>query len=225
MNAKNKILIIDDDPDILTNLSFNFKREGFEVDIADNGKSGIEKAKIHKPDLIILDVIMPIMDGFETCVNIRSITDIKETLIAFLTANIDDSMQVRGFDCGGDDYIEKPIKFPLLLRRVRALIRRKNKNIKPSEVITLSGISIDNERHSVIYNGNEIYLPKKEFELLYLLMSKPNQTLSREEILESAWGQNNVGDRTIDVHIRKLREKIGEQLIITIKGEGYKFEI
>ena len=220
----NKILLIDDEPDILEFLSYNLRKENYEVFIAENGIDGIKIAKEEKPDLIILDVMMPGMDGMDTCAEIRKIPKLKNTLIAFLTARNEDYSQIAGFDVGADDYISKPIKPKVLLSRVKALLRRSGEMSNP-DIIEVGGLNIDREKYSVKKNGEEIIFPKKEFELLSLLASKPGRVYTREEILDKVWGDDVVvGDRTIDVHIRKLREKLGEEYIRTVKGVGYKFE-
>lgn len=224
-NSDYKILLVDDEPDILEFLSYNLKKEGFNVLTADNGRLGIEVAKNEKPDLIILDVMMPDLDGIETCAEIRSTTGLKDVLIAFLTARNEDYSQIAGFDVGADDYINKPIKPRVLISRIKALMRRKNKPEETAKKIDLGTLQIDREKYLVLKEGREIALPKKEFELLSLLASKPGKVFTREVILEKVWGDDVVvGDRTIDVHIRKLREKLGDDFFKTVKGIGYKFE-
>ena len=219
-----KILLVDDEPDILEFLSYNLKKEGYSVITADNGKQAIKEARKEHPDLIVLDVMMPEMDGMEVCRDIRKIPGLKNCLIAFLTARNEDYSQISGFDSGADDYITKPIKPNVFVSRVKALLRRAEKS-DTSAKIESGGISIDRERYSITKDGNEMMLPRKEFELLSLLLSKPGKVFKREEILNAVWGDEVVvGDRTIDVHIRKLREKIGEDLFKTVKGVGYKFE-
>ncbi|MFN5415630.1 MAG: response regulator transcription factor [Flavobacteriia bacterium] len=218
----NKILIIDDEPDILEIVKYNLLKEGFEVEVAENGIIGIEKAKQFLPDLILLDVMMPQMDGIEVCENIRAIESLKSTLICFLTARAEDYSQIAGLDAGADDYIAKPVKPKVLVSRLNALLRRKNKQINTSEG---NHLVIDREKYLIIKDGKEIQLPRKEFELLALLATKPNTVFERNVILDTVWGTEIVvGDRTIDVHVRKLREKIGDNYIKTIKGIGYKFE-
>jgi two-component system alkaline phosphatase synthesis response regulator PhoP len=222
---KEKILLVDDEPDILEIVGYNLKKEGYEVSTADNGKDAIKVAKEFKPDLIILDVMMPEMDGMETCHQIRNIPTLKDTLIAFLTARGEDYSQIAGFDAGADDYITKPVKPRVLVSKVKAILRRKGGSDQPKQDIEAGGISIDRERYVIKKEGRELNLPKKEFELLSLLMSKPGRVYTREVIMNSIWGgEVVVGDRTIDVHIRKLREKLGMDLIKTVKGVGYKFE-
>jgi len=224
MLAKKKILVIDDEQDILEFLSYNLKREGAKVYTATNGVAAIELAKSKKPDLILLDVMMPEIDGMETCMQLRENMETKDVVIAFLTARSEDYSQIAGFDAGADDYITKPIKPRVLISRIKALLRRKNM-VSSGKPVELKTLSIDRERYLVIKDGNELSLPKKEFELLALLISVPGKVFTREHILSSVWGDDVVvGDRTIDVHIRKLREKIGSSNIKTIKGVGYKFE-
>ena len=224
---KFKILLVDDEPDILEIISYNLKSNGFEVFTAMNGVKALKKAKSILPDLIILDVMMPEMDGIETCEEIRKIPELNDTIITFLTARSEDYSQLAGFDAGADDYINKPIKPKLLVGKVKSLLRRSNKNkvTESKNVINLGDLIIDREEYKIILNKNEILLPRKEFELLYLLASKPGKVFKREVILEKIWGHEVVvGDRTIDVHIRKLREKLGDSRFKTIKGVGYKFK-
>lgn len=226
MGTGQKILLVDDEQDILEFLSYNLKKEGYTVFIANNGKEAITVAKKVSPDLIILDVMMPDMDGIETCRGIREIPELKNVMIAFLTARNEDYSQIAGFDVGADDYINKPIKPRVLISRIKALLRRgTGAESNKIDKVDTGGIKIDRERYVIEKNGVEINLPKKEFELLALLASKPGKVFTREVILDMVWGGDVVvGDRTIDVHIRKLREKIGEDFIKTIKGIGYKFE-
>lgn len=219
-----KILLVDDENDILEFVSYNLTKEGFQVVTCSNGKEAIQLAKKENPDLIILDVMMPEMDGIETCHELRGIDKLKDTLIIFLSARGEDYSQVAGFDAGADDYISKPIKPRLLVSRVKAILRRKGGKVEEEE--TVSGIKINREKYLVYKNEEEFSLPKKEFELLALLFSKPGKVFTRDVILETIWGgEVVVGDRTIDVHVRKLREKLGDELIKTIKGVGYKFEV
>lgn len=225
-NSKHRVLLVDDEPDIIEFIRYNLVKEDFEVVTAVNGKDAIAKARDFKPDVILLDVMMPEMDGVETCIEIKKIDSLKHTMIAFLTARGEDYSQIAGFDAGADDYITKPIKPRVLISRLKALIRR---NASPTaaggELETIAGISVDRERYVVVKDGTELTLPKKEFELLALLMSTPGKVFTRENILSTVWGEDVVvGDRTIDVHIRKLREKIGDLFIKTVKGVGYKFE-
>lgn len=225
-NSEYKILLVDDEPDILEFLSYNLKREGYTVLNAGNGKEAVAIAKKERPHLIILDVMMPDMDGIETCREIREIPGLKNTVITFLTARNEDYSQIAGFDVGADDYINKPIKPRVLISRIKALLRRGSGTADiASEKVDLGGIKIDRERYVIVKDNADISLPKKEFELIALLASKPGKVFTREVILDTVWGgEVIVGDRTIDVHIRKLREKLGEDLIKTVKGIGYKFE-
>lgn len=226
-NNECKILLVDDELDILEFLSYNLKKEGYNVFTANNGKEAVTVAKKENPHLIILDVMMPDMDGIETCREIREISGLKDVMIAFLTARSEDYSQIAGFDVGADDYINKPIKPRVLISRIKALLRRgaNSDSSKSTDKVDMGGIRIDRERYLIIQNGTEISLPKKEFELLALLASKPGKVFTRDVILDKVWGGDVVvGDRTIDVHIRKLREKLGEEFIKTVKGIGYKFE-
>lgn len=225
MKNKNiKILLVDDEPDILDIVGYNLKQEGYQIITAENGKKAVKKAIKEHPHLIIMDVMMPEMDGIEACEAIRDIPELQDVIIAFLTARAEDYSQVAGFEVGADDYITKPIKPKLLVSKVKALLRRLKED-KPEALLSLPGIQISREEYKIIKEGVEIILPKKEFELLYLLASKPGKVFSRDEILSKVWGNDVVvGGRTIDVHIRKLREKIGEDLFKTIKGVGYKIE-
>lgn len=225
-----KILLVDDEPDIIEFLSYNLRKEQFTVLTAGNGEEAINIAQSELPELIILDVMMPEMDGIETCEEIKRIPELKNSIVAFLTARGEDYSQVAGFEAGADDYITKPIKPKVLISRVKALLKRYNpdKEVKTTpnstETISIGDLTIDRERYIIIKAGEEMILPKKEFELLLLLVSKPEKVFTRDEIYTSVWGDNIVvGDRTIDVHIRKLREKIGQEHIRTIKGVGYKF--
>jgi two-component system alkaline phosphatase synthesis response regulator PhoP len=223
-----KILLVDDEQDILTFISYNLKKEGFEVLTALSGKEAIQIAQKEKPDLIVIDVMMPEMDGIETCHELRAIDELKDTLITFLSARAEDYSQVAGFDAGADDYIAKPIKPRLLVSKIKAILRRKYNAVEPvGELeIEVGNIKIDREKYLVYQDHNSFALPKKEFELLALLMSKPGKVFTREVILETIWGTDVVvGDRTIDVHIRKLREKLGDKHIETIKGVGYKLKL
>ncbi|NBV90829.1 MAG: DNA-binding response regulator [Flavobacteriia bacterium] len=218
------ILIVDDEKDILEILKFNIEKEGYTVDLASNGLEALEKMKVRTPDLVLLDVMMPMMDGIETCQAIKENAHYKDVIICFLTARAEDYSQIAGLEAGGDDYISKPIKPKVLMSRIHALLRRKNRSIVVQLDTQTEGIIISRETHLVYVDGVGIQLPRKEFELLSLLASKPNNVFKRESILANVWGNNViVGDRTIDVHIRKLREKIGEKYIATIKGVGYKF--
>ena len=219
-----KILLVDDEADILEFLSYNLKKEGYTIFTALSGEEAIQIAKKEFPHLVLLDVMMPGLDGVEVCRELRQIKGLEETIIAFLTARSEDYSHVAGFDAGADDYINKPIKPRVLMSRIKALLRRYPAG-NENEVAEVGGLKIDRESYLVIKDGNEINLPRKEFELLSLLSSKPGKVFAREEILNRVWGDEVVvGDRTIDVHIRKLREKIGEDFIRTVKGVGYKFE-
>ncbi len=221
---KIKILLVDDEPDILEFISYNLTKEGFDVFTSGNGKDAIRLAQQERPQLIILDVMMPDLDGIETCRVIREIPELKDVLIAFLTARNEDYSQIAGFDAGADDYINKPIKPRVLVSRVKALLRRKGNN-QEEEVLDVNGFMIDREKYLIVKDNVQINLPKKEFELIALLASRPGKVFTREDILKNVWGDDVVvGDRTIDVHIRKLREKLGDTYIRTIKGVGYKFE-
>ena len=220
-----KILVVDDEPDILEFLSYNLEKEGFLVETAENGKQALEKAKKNQPDIVLLDVMMPEMDGIEACRTMREMPQFEHTIIAFLTARTEDYSQIAGFETGADDYISKPIKPRVLVSRLKALLRRYEAKESKSTFLDVGNIQIDRERYLIIFNGKEMAVPRKEFELLYLLASKPGKVFKRDEILNEIWGRDIiVGDRTIDVHIRKLREKLGEELIKTVKGIGYKFE-
>ncbi len=227
MKAKDiTILLVDDEPDILEIISYNLKAEGYKVKTASSGREGVEKAKKVRPDLILLDVMMPEMDGIEACEQIRKTPGLEHTIIAFLTARSEDYSQVAGFEVGADDYITKPVKPKVLTSRLKALLRRRPlKPAKSEERTTLGDMVIDIERYHIEIKGKVVDLPRKEFELLGLLASKPGKVFTRDEIMDRIWGtQVIVGGRTIDVHIRKLREKIGDERIKTIKGVGYKFE-
>lgn len=225
---KTKILIVDDEPDILEVLKFNLEKEDFEVFLATNGEEALEVAGQVIPDLIVLDIMMPKIDGVEVCRTLRRKEEFKQTLIAFLTARDEDYSQIAALDVGGDDYINKPIRPRVFISRIKALLRRSPRTEGEDEAVhwlKVGDLTIDKERISVKRNDEEIELAKKEFELLQLLVSKPGKVFSREEIFHKVWGTDViVGNRTIDVHIRKLREKIGDDYIKTIKGIGYKFE-
>ncbi len=221
-----KILLVDDEQDILEIVGYNLAQEGYQIVTATNGKEAIVKAKKELPHLIIMDVMMPEMDGMEACENIRKLPELSNVIITFLTARSEDYSQVAGFDAGADDYINKPIKPKLLVSKVKALLRRLKNDEQATETLNVGGIEINREEYKIIKEGREIILPRKEFELFYLLASKPGKVFKREEILDKVWGNEViVGGRTIDVHIRKLREKIGEDLFKTIKGVGYKLEV
>ncbi|UNZ00110.1 response regulator transcription factor [Zhouia spongiae] len=220
-----KILLVDDEPDILEIVGYNLSNEGYQVITAKNGSEGVAKAKKEQPHLIILDVMMPEMDGIEACEQIRKMPDLQETIITFLTARGEDYSQVAGFDAGADDYITKPIKPKVLVSKVKALLRRLKEGAETTDkVVKVGNITIDRDEYKIIQNEDEIILPRKEFELLSLLASRPGKVFKREEILDKVWGNEVVvGGRTIDVHIRKLREKIGDDHFKTVKGVGYKF--
>lgn len=224
-----RIMLVDDEPDILEFLSYNLQNEGFQIHTATNGRDAVKLAAEIKPHLVILDVMMPEMDGIEACEIIRKEPGLENTLIAFLTARGEDYSQIAGFEAGGDDYITKPIKPKVLVSRIKALLKRMKVTVEESgkdsgSIIESGDLIIDKERYVLVKGGKDIYLPRKEFELLSLLISKPEKVFSREEIFNRIWGVNIVvGDRTIDVHIRKLREKLGEKYIKTVKGIGYKY--
>ncbi len=224
-----KILLVDDEPDILEFLSYNLKKEGFEVHTAQNGEEALNIAKKILPQLIILDVMMPEMDGIETCEELKKIPDLNNTIITFLSARGEDYTQIAGFEAGADDFVTKPIKPKILVSKVKALLKRyktedKVESSQENNVITAGDITIDKERYIIIKDDKEIVLPRKEFELLLYLVSKPEKVFTREDIYDNVWGNDIVvGERTIDVHIRKLREKIGSNHIKTVKGVGYKF--
>lgn len=225
-NENYRILLVDDEPDVLEFLSYNLVKDGFQVTTASNGKDGIKKALKFKPHLIILDVMMPKADGIETCLEMKQIPELSHVLILFLTARGEDYSQIAGFEAGADDYVTKPVKPKVLISRIRALLRRYSEEGESEPLLQFKDFSIDRERYVVNQDGREIILPKKEFQLLLLLTSKPNKVFSREEIFAQVWGNNViVGDRTIDVHIRKIREKLKTDSIRTVKGVGYKFEI
>ncbi len=219
-----KVLVVDDEQDILEFVKYNLDKEGYNVKTAFNGVDAIEEAKKFVPDLVILDVMMPGMDGITTCEKLKSIDKLSETIITFLTARSEDYSQIAGLDSGADDYITKPIRPRLLLSRVKALLRRKSDNQSLS-VIEVGDIVLDVEKHTVKYKNDFVSLAKKEFMLLQLLLSRPGKVFARQEILNDVWGTDViVGDRTIDVHIRKLRSKINDNYFKTVKGVGYKFE-
>jgi len=225
MNKKDiKILLVDDEPDILEIVGYNLSNVGYQIITAENGLEAIKKAKNHKPQLIILDVMMPEMDGIEACEAIRNIPELSTTLITFLTARGEDYSQVAGFEAGADDYITKPIKPKVLVSKVKGLLRRLKPEEEKEALIKIGNLVINREEYKIVLNEEEIILPRKEFELLSLLASKPGKVFKREDILDRVWGNEVVvGGRTIDVHIRKLREKIGDESFKTVKGVGYKF--
>ncbi|MBT8253817.1 MAG: response regulator transcription factor [Flavobacteriaceae bacterium] len=219
-----KILLVDDEPDILEIIGFNLSNAGYNVITAANGAEGVKKAKKEKPNLIILDVMMPEMDGIEACERIRAIPELQNCIITFLTARGEDYSQVAGFEAGADDYITKPIKPKVLISKVKALLRRLKQEDNEQNVLKIGQLTIDRDEYKILLDGEEMLLPRKEFELLSLLASKPGKVFKREEILDKVWGNEVVvGGRTIDVHIRKLREKIGIKSFKTVKGVGYKF--
>lgn len=221
---KYRILIADDEVDILEFIRYNLQREGYEVYTAENGAEALRLAREHHPHLILLDRMMPVMDGAQTCRAIRQEPELKQTMVVFLSALGEEEEQLKGFDAGADDYLTKPIPMKLLVSRVQALLKRVDPDTDTAPAAE-QGVTVDRDRYSVRCNGHEITLPRKEFALLDLLSSSPGKLFSREEIYSSIWGSEVVvGDRTIDVHIRKLRQKIGDERIVTIKGVGYKFE-
>lgn len=225
--AKQKILIVDDEPDILELIEYNLKKEGYQVFLASNGQDGINVAKKVQPDLIILDIMMPKMDGIEACRLMRAIPEFKNTFMVFLTARSEEYSEIAGFNVGADDYIAKPIKPRALVSRINAILRRNASSDDVSEnKLEIGDLVIDRESYLVYQNGEKVVLAKKEFELLYLLASKPGKVYTREAILKNIWEDSVVvTNRTIDVHIRKLREKLGENYVSTVKGVGYKFEL
>ena len=227
MNKRDvKILLVDDEPDILEIVGYNLKNEGYQVYTANNGIEALKSAKKITPNLILLDIMMPEMDGIETCEKIRAIKSLENTLIAFLTARNEDYSQVAGFDAGADDYITKPIKPKVLIGKVKSLLRRLKAESQEDSSVKIGDITINRDEYMIFKGDKKIFLPRKEFELFSLLTSKPGKVFKRETILDSVWGNEVVvGGRTIDVHIRKLREKIGDNHFKTIKGVGYKFVI
>jgi two-component system, OmpR family, alkaline phosphatase synthesis response regulator PhoP len=225
-NDQYRILLVDDEPDVLEFLGYNLRKEGYQIFACNNGRDAIETAAKILPHLIIMDVMMPSMDGIEACREIKQSPELESTVIIFLTARGEDYSQIAGFEAGADDYVTKPIKPRVLISRVKALLRRYKENENKLTVLRVGNLIIDKEKYQVVQDGLEIVLPRKEFELLLALASKPNKVFSREEIFARVWGNDViVGDRTIDVHVRKIREKIGLKNIKTIKGVGYKFEV
>jgi two-component system alkaline phosphatase synthesis response regulator PhoP len=219
-----KILVVDDDPDIIEILRYNLSLAGYQVKTAFNGKEAVKKAKLFLPEIILLDIMMPEMDGIEACTQIKSLPSLKKTMIIFLSARSEDFTQIAAFDAGGDDYISKPVKPKILLRKIRSVVKRIHSSVNENTRIELDNIVIDRNEYLVKIDNNNIKLPRKEFELFFLLASKPRKVFTRDEIMSKVWGINVVvGDRTIDVHIRKLREKIGDLRFKTVKGVGYKF--
>lgn len=224
MSKGQTILLVDDEQDILDFLQYNLEKEGYKVFVAHDGLQGVEMSQKVQPDLILMDVMMPRMDGIEACQTIRQDLELNSPIIAFLTSRSEDYSQVAGFEAGADDYITKPIRPRLLVSKVEALLRRAGRMTGATEEERDVTISVNRDRFLVMHNGEELVLPKKEFELLELLVSRPGKVFTREQILSKVWGDETiVGERTIDVHIRKLREKLGESYIRTIKGVGYTF--
>lgn len=219
-----KILVVDDEPDIIEFISYNLRKEGFIVESALNGQDGIDKAIGFNPNLILLDVMMPTLDGIEACKQLRSRTQFQSTFIVFLTARSEEYSEISGFNAGADDYIAKPIKPRVLISRIKAILRRKTRD-EELQIIEAADLRIDKESFLVFRQDEKIQLAKKEFELLFLLAGKPGKVFTRDNILEKVWGEDVlVVDRTIDVHIRKIREKLGDDYITTVKGVGYKFD-
>ena len=224
MSSMIKILVVDDDSDIIEILRYNLSLAGYQVKTASNGKEAVKKAKLFLPEIILLDIMMPEMDGIEACTQIKSLPSLKKTMIIFLSARSEDFTQIAAFDAGGDDYISKPVKPKILLRKIRSVVKRIHLSVNENTRIELGNIVIDRNEYLVKIDNNNIKLPRKEFELFFLLASKPRKVFTRDEIMSKVWGINVVvGDRTIDVHIRKLREKIGDLRFKTVKGVGYKF--
>ena len=220
-----KVLVVDDDPDIVEILKYNLKNSGYSVKSAGNGVEAIKKAKKFIPDIILMDVMMPEMSGIEACEEIKNIDQLSQAIIIFLSARSEDYTQISAYDAGADDYISKPVKPKILLKKISNIAKKINYEKKAPWIIDLGSIKINKEEYVVIKDKKEILLPRKEFELLFLLATKPEKVFTREEIMNKVWGtQVIVGDRTIDVHVRKLREKIGEKHIKTLKGVGYKFK-
>ena len=219
-----KILLVDDEPDVIEIIKYNLIQEGYQVKTASNGEQALKKAKKQTPNLIIMDVMMPVMDGIEACEQLRKDSKFNDTIIMFLTARGEDYSYMAAFDAGADDYVTKPIKPRIIVSKVKAILRRLKKEDENQDKIQLGKLIIDKEQYEVTHKGKTFPLPKKEFELLYLLASKPDKVFKREKIMQTVWGSEVVvGDRTIDVHIRKLREKLGDKYFKTIKGVGYKF--
>jgi len=224
--TKTRVLVVDDEPDIIDLLKYNLEKEGYEVETASDGIKAVKAAVKFKPDVILLDIMMPNQDGVETCRQIRDIPELKGTFIIFLTARSEEYSEVAAFDVGADDYITKPIKPRALLSRIAALFRRESKKEQEVLQIRIKDLTIDRTSYTIDQSGKTIILPKKEFELLYFLAKNPNMVFSRDDLLMNIWGADVfVLARTVDVHIRKVREKIGEDYITTVKGVGYKFEL
>jgi len=219
-----KILLVDDEPDVIEIIRYNLDQEGYKIYTASDGKEALKKAKKNIPHLIIMDVMMPNIDGIEACEQLRNDVSFNETIIMFLTARGEDYSQVAALEAGADDYVTKPIKPKIIVSKVKALLRRLKNEEPTQEKIQIGKLIIDRDKYEVIHMGKSFSMPRKEFELLYLLASKPDKVIKREKIMEIVWGSEVVvGDRTIDVHIRKLREKIGDKYFKTVKGVGYKF--
>jgi two-component system alkaline phosphatase synthesis response regulator PhoP len=226
MSAQNKILVVDDDPDILEFLTYNLKKDGYVVEEALNGKIALQVAEKFRPDLILLDVMMPEKDGIQTCQELRKNQNMRDVFIVFLTARIEEYSEIAGFSAGADDYITKPIKPGALTSRIKAILKRKAQAADQQAVLKIGDLVIDKNAYEVSYKDEKLHFARKEFELLYMLANQPGKVFSREKILEQIWGNDvYVGDRTVDVHIRKIREKIDPDSIKTIKGIGYKFEL
>ncbi|MBL7858870.1 MAG: response regulator transcription factor [Cyclobacteriaceae bacterium] len=221
-----KVLVVDDEEPILELLKYNLEKSGYDVKTASDGARAVDIAKKFTPDLVLLDIMMPKMDGVETCRLLRDIPELQKTFIVFLTARSEEYSEVAAFDVGADDYITKPIKPRALMSRINAMFRRDSKKASPTSLITVGDLTIDRTSYTIKLNGREINLPKKEFELLFFLAQNPNKVFSREDLLQNIWGSDvYVLARTVDVHIRKVREKIGEDYITTVKGVGYKFSL
>jgi two-component system alkaline phosphatase synthesis response regulator PhoP len=219
-----KVLVVDDEEPILELLKYNLEKNGYEVKTAQDGAKAVDIARKFIPDLVLLDIMMPKMDGVETCRQLRDLPELQKMFVVFLTARSEEYSEVAAFDIGADDYITKPIKPRALMSRISALFRRDSKKSSPSNTITIGDLTIDRTSYTISVKGKEINLPKKEFELLYFLAQNPNKVFSREDLLQNIWGTDvYVLARTVDVHIRKVREKIGEDYITTVKGVGYKF--
>lgn len=226
MSGNKKILVVDDEVDILELLKYNLEKEGYQVQVADNGIKGVEVAQSFVPDLILLDIMMPGQDGVETCRQLREVKALANTFVLFLTARVEEYSEIAAFDSGADDYLTKPIKPRALMSRINAIFRRSKKEVDVDEKITAGDLVIDRQSYVVTQNGKEFTLPKKEFELLFFLAQHPGKVFSRDDLLINIWGTDVfVLARTVDVHIRKVREKIGDGYISTIKGVGYKFEL
>jgi len=223
--SKQTILVVDDERDLLDLIEYNLKKEGFKVFKAENGEEGISKAKEHRPDLILLDIMMPKMDGLEAVEIMRKDDDLKKTPIIFLTARSDEKTEIDGLNKGGDDYITKPISTTKLVSRIKAVLRRFDDSEQTANKLEVHDLEIDKDRYIVLQEGNEFQLPRKEFELLFFLASRKGKVLDRQTLLNKVWGDNiYVVDRTVDVHVRKIREKLGDHYIETVKGVGYRFK-